>query len=680
MAIVKFVADKDCQVFIDMELVGKVAPDSMLKITLETGGYLVQIKDDDGHLIKEYDLEIKVSDNQVLQKINESNCQIEDVIGELRNDSSLRFYHQRAIFCYNGNYGYINSQYKIAIEPIYSYAENFTNGLALVKKIFPNGEKATVIDVDGNISLDRWYDYIGGNEKTVLLKSEKIFYVLSKVDYSIVNQYLDAKYDGKGELIPVHKHIGVDDMYGFIDKTGTEVIPFIYDHVWNFEKNGLAKVMWLGCINYIGKDGLGTPHVNSQFEPIKKGGGWLLYCQGIDDYLKENGNIVECERIFLIDDHYCAYRSKGVCKFVVFNNNKDKVISFDADAIIVNFRIEQDGYCGHDKETINNIIIKKDKKYGIVDLTGKTILPIEYDFIEPTETVEGNIVGNIGIIWKDGKCSFVRMSNGTILEPFKYENIIVNEANSSTWLMWSTYLVKEKGKYGCVDFERKPLLPSIYDAIDFKLDIDSYSYHYKMLLYKDGKVGTYEYCNYRSELNNYHEIEIVFSVEPEYDECVFLKHKDAITNFAGMSYVAVRKKDKWGIIDNKPVGLYYYYTFNDRWRNSPNLKKLEFKYNSLEELKNDADAEFERRRMRYNEQHRVCYDDNTKENLESDIASYKQKSYENFKKEVEIELYKLYPDRKRNQQLMRESDYYLLACYEDNYSPSEAIAAIVSGL
>ena len=114
MAIVKFVADKDCQVFIDMELAGKVAPDSMLKITLETGGYLIQIKDDDGHLIKEYDLEIKASDNQVLQKINESNCQIEDVIRNLRNDSSLRFYHQRAIFCYNGNYGYINSQYKIA--------------------------------------------------------------------------------------------------------------------------------------------------------------------------------------------------------------------------------------------------------------------------------------------------------------------------------------------------------------------------------------------------------------------------------------------------------------------------------------------------------------------------------------------------------------------------------------
>lgn len=69
MALVKFVSDKDCQVFIDMELAGKVASESMLKITLETGGYLIQVKDEDGNLIKEYDLEIKTSDNQLLQKL-----------------------------------------------------------------------------------------------------------------------------------------------------------------------------------------------------------------------------------------------------------------------------------------------------------------------------------------------------------------------------------------------------------------------------------------------------------------------------------------------------------------------------------------------------------------------------------------------------------------------------------
>lgn len=662
MATVKFISDKECQLFIDMERVGRVQENKMLKVSLDTGSYLVEVKDNNGKCLKKYELKIGSTDCQILQDLILSTSTIEETIEKVRNDSSLRFHNHRAAFCHDGKYGYINSQYKVVISPIYSYAAAFVNDKTLVKRIFPDGEKATVIDTDGNTCLDQWYDYVGGNYKTSLLRSGNIFYVLSHENYSFIDEYQNARYDGKSDLIPVHKEFGIDDMYGFIDKTGAEAIPLIYDYVWNFEINGFAKVRRFGRPHAVGKDGTlyynmeqaimdGTVSTRKRgcfddpgetdivetykasklskeeslrmgfgtglYSPIKEGKYWVL-SSVYDDYLRKNDDVVECERIFYIDidDHYFAYRSKGTCKLLLFNDNKNSAYSFyadeylfHADEIVVNFRIDLEGCAGHDTETINNIIIKKDKKYGIVDLTGKTILPIEYDFIEPTEAVEGNIVGNIGIIWKDGKCSFVWMSNGKILEPFKYENIIVNEANSSTWLMWSTYLVKENGKYGCVDYERTPILPSIYDAIDFKLEIDSYGYHYKMLLYKDGKVGTYEYCNYRSELNNYNEIEIIFSVEPEYDECVFLKHKNAITNFAGMSYVAVRKKDKWGIIDNKPVGLYYYYTFNDRWRNIPNLKKLEFKYNSLEELKNDADAEFAKRRDEYNELHRVSYDE-----------------------------------------------------------------------
>ena len=278
--------------------------------------------------------------------------------------------------------------------------------------------------------------------------------------------------------------------------------------------------------------------------------------------------------------------------------------SFEADEVIANFRTVFEGNAGHDETSINNVIIRKSKKYGIADLSGKILLPVEYDLIEPTDAVQGNVTGNIGIVWKNGMCSLVWMATGVILEPFKYEDIIVNKANCSTWLMYSTYLVKENGKYGCIDFERKPILPSVYDAIEFKLEIDSFGYHYKMLLYKDGKAGTYEYCNYRSDCNNYNVLELVFSIEPEYDECVFLNNKKAVTNFAGMSYVAVRRNDKWGIIDNKPTGLYYYYDFDDRWRNNPNLKELDFKYNSLEELKDDADNEFERRHDKYINRHR----------------------------------------------------------------------------
>lgn len=50
-----------------------------------------------------------------------------------------------------------------------------------------------------------------------------------------------------------------------------------------------------------------------------------------------------------------------------------------------------------------------------------------------------------------------------------------------------------------------------------------------------------------------------------------------------MHYIAAKLEGKWGIIDIDPEDY------------NPNLKDLDFKYNSVEELKQDADAEFKRR-------------------------------------------------------------------------------------
>ena len=616
MAIVKFVSDKDCQVFIDMEFAGKVAPDSMLKVTLETGGYLIQIKDDDGHLIKEYDLEIKVSDNQVLQKINESNCQIEDVIGELRNDSSLRFYHQRAIFCCNGNYGYINSQYKIAIEPIYSYAENFTNGLALVKKIFPNGEKATVIDTDGNISLDRWYDYIGGNEKVVLLKSEKTFYVLSKVDYSIINQYLDAKYDGKGELIPVHQHIGVDDMYGYIDRTGTEVIPLIYDFAGNFGANNLATVKRFGEFNEVDFDGnlyrYGIHSYESKRESeiltkeeslyrgfsgyIKKGDYWGLdsdeepcWDRIIFDY---NWTFNSCS--------YFAYRKKGICTIVIKDEEKyywhgisktdvnEKNISLEADDIIPVF--SWDGRPTSEYLYLNYIIVRRNWKYGIVDLEKNTILPIEYDYIKPTDAHNSNdrtFSADIAIVWKDEKCSLYNMQDKLFLVPFEYEEIIVieNLDDSGNPIEDSTYLMKKNGKYGLISNDcTSVILPFEYDKIfcDVDWEFRLGKVCERIILTKNGKMGTWQkYRYYEKSLDDWSEIDV--RVDEKYDKCVFLKDNNYYRGRRGsICDIAVKRGDKWGVIKYKEKEN------GDVISN----KKVIFEYNSLDEILQKMDCKY----------------------------------------------------------------------------------------
>ena len=672
MAIVKFISDKDCQVFIDMEFAGKVTLGSMLKVTLETGGYLIQVKDEDGNLIKEYDLEIKPSDNQLLQKIDGVDNKLDDTIRNLMNDSSLVFHCDRASFSHNGLYGFVDKKLDIVIPPIYYSVNEFADDKAFVVRDFPEGRKTTMIDSDGNMFFNRWYDYIGESDDTILLGVDNRIIVYSKTKYDKVAEYFNAGYDYKHPIVPVYKNEGVDEFYGFINFEGKEVVPLIYDYAWNFEDNGFAKVRRFGSVHAVNKEGTlffsltqaekdgktfirnrnffdapGDTLIEEVYKatklskeesvikgfsgnygdggyweeyPIKENGHWGLGSYesiGDENHVDKDGNYLvwkqvdtnrivkyDCDRILYYADGYFAYRKGRFCKLINIDE-PDIEYSFLADEIIPNIQWQHTYNGSYDTKVINNLIIKFHGKYGIISLDGKIILSTQYDLITTTEAMDKDTTGNVGIIWNGGKCTLVRMTDGKIDEPFRYEDIIVNKVNSNNWLMSSTYLVKENGKYGCISFNGDPILEPIYDYIDFKLEEDVYGYHYKMMLYKDGKVGTYEYCNHRDSFAGAPLIELEFTVSPEYDECVFLRNKNSVANFIGMSYIAVRKGGKWGIIDNTPASSTYFPVDETHWYDKANLKDLRFIYNSLQELKDDADAEFARRYTKYCRPHMV---------------------------------------------------------------------------
>ena len=533
--------------------------------------------------------------------------EIDAIICNLINDSSLRFHHQRAIFCYNGFYGYINSQYKIAIKPNYSYAENFTNGLALVKKIFPDGEKATVIDVDGNMFFDRWYDYIGGSEKKVLLKSEKTFYVFSKEDYSIINQYLDAKYDGRGELIPVHQHIGVDDMYGYIDRTGTEVIPLIYDFAGNFESNNLATVKRFGEYNAVDLMGnlyrYGIHSYKSKRKTeflTKEDSLYRGFCRCIKkgDYWGLDSDEKPCwDRIIYNSNSYLVYRKNRKCniiikgkeyfEFGILNIVDEKIISIEADDITL-------GFSWNYRPTSESLylkclIIKRNWKYGIVDLDKNIILPIDYDYIESTDAhvpigvQNANMSADIVIVWKDEKCSLFSIQKREFIVPFEFEDIIVNENfdNYLNPIIDSSFLMKRNGKYALIANDCKSIiLPFEYDKIFYDIDREWNlgKICERLILTKGGKMGTLQkYHYYDKSLDYWSEIDV--RVDEKYDECVFLKDK----NYRGsICDIAVKQGNKWGVITYKEKES------GDFISN----KKVIFNYNSLDEILQKMDCKY----------------------------------------------------------------------------------------
>ena len=234
MAVVKFVSDKDCQIFIDMELAGKVTSDSMLKVTLEAGGYLIQVKDEDGNLIKEYDLEIDPSDNQLLQKMDGVDNKLDDTIRNLMNDSSLVFHCDRASFSHNGLYGFVDKKLNVVIPPIYFSVNEFVDDKAFVVRDFPEGRKTTMIDSDGNMFFNRWFDFIGESDETILLGIDNRIIVYSKTKCDKITEYYNAGYDFKDSLVPVYTIDGKDKLYGYIDFSGKAVVPFIFSKIENF--------------------------------------------------------------------------------------------------------------------------------------------------------------------------------------------------------------------------------------------------------------------------------------------------------------------------------------------------------------------------------------------------------------------------------------------------------------
>ena len=460
MAIAKFASDKDYQIFIDMELAGKVTPNSMLKVTLETGDYFIQIKDEEGHLIKEYDMEIKSSDNQLLQKIDGTDDKLDTIIENLKNDSSLVFHCDRASFCHNGLYGFVDKKLNVVIPPIYYSVNEFVDDKAFVVRNFPEGRKTTMIDSGGNMFFNRWFNYIGESDDTILLGIDNRIIVYSKTKCDKVVEYYNAGYDYKHPIIPVFKIDGVDEFYGFIDFNGNEVVPLLFDKVWNFEDTGLAKASYWGICGFINNKNfsfrecvtnceftLSTPkdllfcgidmfaemnkiyvseHVCKTVIPNIFNEKWILTIKTINN--KANEPIVSedhiiCDKILFIGDGCYAYRIGNNCN-VEYLRNKEKLIFNNCYIFPANGCVIGHGFDDYFPDTF---ITRKNGKYGLISKNGEVIFPYIYDYIVPIQPEYFIDIYTklpvLGIIQEQNKFSIANLSENKVLLPFTFDSI-----------------------------------------------------------------------------------------------------------------------------------------------------------------------------------------------------------------------------------------------------------------
>ena len=112
----------------------------------------------------------------------------------------------------------------------------------------------------------------------------------------------------------------------------------------------------------------------------------------------------------------------------------------------------------------NVLKVQKDNKYGLIDLSGKEIVPCEYDNITVVAGVKNSIK-----VQKDGKYGLITTEGTTILEPVYNDILNFGEDYKNGYIV-----INAEKKYGVVDYLGKQLLEAKYEKVEQLYGKDSF--------------------------------------------------------------------------------------------------------------------------------------------------------------------------------------------------------------
>lgn len=146
-----------------------------------------------------------------------------------------------------------------------------------------------------------------------------------------------------------------------------------------------------------------------------------------------------------INEETGEYKTKAI-------NNRNESILTGYEQIEALDNIDENGNVWYEQNVLR---VKKNGKYGLIDLNGKELLPIEYDEITVLEGIENSL-----IIKKDGKVGLVN-DTGSIIINVNYKEI---KKLGNTYK--NGYItINEQSKYGLVSATKKQILENRYDEI-----------------------------------------------------------------------------------------------------------------------------------------------------------------------------------------------------------------------
>jgi hypothetical protein len=293
--------------------------------------------------------------------------------------------------------------------------------------------------------------------------------------------------------------------YGFEDENGKDVIPAIYLNVSDFS-DGYAVVVdeetqYRKFIDTTGKLVLSV-ECDLASEPVegktifqkneKRGmidittGKIILPCaydelsflngdnEIADEWIYDN-QILFFEDILLDDEPELLIRVKKDHRYGLFDLNGKSIMSCKYDEIKY-----------HHYEEVKILRAQHEGKWGVFDLEGKVIISCEYDIMLLHWDNDYKWEHHLFEVRKNGKSGVIGL-DGKIILPLEYDNVwIFDEAiycgDDRIKMEKMVFRVSKGEKMGVINWDGEIVLPCEYDMIEFILDILSNIYDRKTVI------------------------------------------------------------------------------------------------------------------------------------------------------------------------------------------------------
>ncbi|MFA4046319.1 WG repeat-containing protein [Prevotella sp. PCHR] len=325
--------------------------------------------------------------------------------------------------------------------------QHFNKGLLHVYKL--EGSKLLptmkwgMADTSGKVVVSPVYEAMGGVSEGLInvYLNKKGGYI--QTDGTVVHQMIyDEAYPFYNGVAKVGRIESGKMKYGLIDKEGNMVTPMEYDSMQDDFSDGLKAVGKLDT----------------------KSGTWSY---GFIDTRGKVAVPLKYSQVGTFNEGLCAVRDKEHKYMVAFIDTRgESVIPYiDKSDVVGNVMPRfNDGAC----------ILYTAGKVGVIDKEGKAIVPFEYDngtFLDKTPdffNVNGAqnrvpmFVNDRAVMMHKGKWGVIDKTGRNVI-PAEYNQIVGTKSHSY-------FLVKQNSKWGLVDAEGNMLLPAAYQALTINED------------------------------------------------------------------------------------------------------------------------------------------------------------------------------------------------------------------